>query len=169
MAVPAACSGPTALSADFPPQINPQDPLNALGPSVFLNIISHMSFDSILAAETVCQGWNQTIKSHSRSIWRHACYRTGVYSDRIDKLETIEQPTTPKVEVDNSDLHLEQSMELGVDFKETCRKHVEEQRNWRYGRPKERWLTPSPMEVWRMKVDEEQGTIITTIQNPGAS
>lgn len=169
MEVQATFRGPAALFADFPPT-NPKDPLNALGPSVFLNIISHMPFNSILAAETVCQGWNQTIKSHARSIWRHACYRTSVYSDRIAKLETIENQTTPKIECDSPSLHLERSeMKLGVDWKETCRKHVEEQRNWRYGRPKERWLAPLPMEVWRIKVDEEQGTVITTNKTPGES
>ena len=140
-----------------------KDPLVILGPSIFLSIISHLPFSSILAADRVNRQWNQIVQSHSRSIWRGACHRTGVYQDRISKIEKSENaaslsiwetpPSEPTGTVEHS---------THDEWKTLCREHVEEDRNWRFGRPKERWMEPGHHAVWRMKVDPEQDTLITT-------
>jgi hypothetical protein len=49
-----------------------------------------------------------------------------------------------------------------VDWRGICRKEVELGRNWRFGRCRERWITMPDNAVWRIKVDNEQGTLIST-------
>jgi len=139
------------------------DPLEALGPSLFLSIISYLPFPSILASDEVNRQWHQVIRSHSRTVWRAACHRTGVYEDRINGLESLEWATATTTQSETSEDRQERGVEGDTtNWKDLCRKYVEEDRNWRFGRPKERWITPEPRNVWRFKVDHEQGTVITT-------
>lgn len=52
-----------------------------------------------------------------------------------------------------------------VDWRGVCKGHVEHDRNWRFGRTRERWITPEGNNTWRIKVDPEQGTVISTTRN----
>jgi len=49
-----------------------------------------------------------------------------------------------------------------VGWKETCKSHVSLDRNWRFGRCRERYLTPPGNSVWRIKVDSENQTLLAT-------
>lgn len=49
-----------------------------------------------------------------------------------------------------------------VGWKDVCKKHVELDRNWRFGRCRERYLTPPGNSVWRIKVDPESQTLFAT-------
>ena len=49
-----------------------------------------------------------------------------------------------------------------VGWKETCKSHVSLDRNWRFGRCRERYLTPPGNSVWRIKVDSEDQTLLAT-------
>lgn len=56
-----------------------------------------------------------------------------------------------------------------VDWRGVCKGFVEHDRNWRFGRARERWITPEGCSTWRIKVDPEQGTLISTSRSDGKS
>src|SRR5689334_11607838 len=66
----------------------PTDPLDALGPSLFLSILSHLPYQSLLSAERVSPLWRRAIYLHEKGVWRSACHRTGVEPRHMRTLES---------------------------------------------------------------------------------
>lgn len=56
----------------------PSDPLSALGPSIFLQVLSDAPFYTIQTAELVSHQWRSLIQFHEKSLWSSACHRIGV-------------------------------------------------------------------------------------------
>jgi hypothetical protein len=49
-----------------------------------------------------------------------------------------------------------------VGWRGVCKSHISLDRNWRYGRCRERYLTPPGNSVWRIKVDPEDDVLFAT-------
>lgn len=143
----------------------PLDPLAALGPSLFLQILSHLPFDSLLTAELVSRNWSGLIRNREKTIWRAACYRTGVEKEHMAQLEMIEralaQPVWYGEEGEEEPMPPDESAG-SVGWRDVCRSTVALDRNWRFGRCRERYLTPPGNSVWRIKVDPENQTLLAT-------
>ena len=143
----------------------PTDPLQALGVSLFLNITSYLPFPSLLAVDQVCKQWRGVAKDRERTIWRAACHRTGVEKTQMDNLEMMEHATAQPVwygEPGEEEEMPPNEPAGSVGWKDICKKHVELDRNWRFGRCRERYLTPPGNSVWRIKVDPENQTLVAT-------
>jgi hypothetical protein len=143
----------------------PTDPLQALGVSLFLNITSYLPFPSLLAVEQVCKQWREVARDRERTIWRAACHRTGVEKEQMDTLEMTERAMAQPVwygEPGEEEEMPPNQAAGSVGWKDTCKKHVELDRNWRFGRCRERYLTPPGNSVWRIKVDSENQTLLAT-------
>ena len=143
----------------------PTDPLQALGVSLFLNITSYLPFPSLLAVEQVCKQWREVAKDRERTIWRAACHRTGVDKTQIDTLEMTERAMAQPVWYGEpgEEKEMPPNEAAGIaGWKDICKKHVELDRNWRFGRCRERYLTPPGNSVWRIKVDPENQTLLAT-------
>lgn len=143
----------------------PTDPLEALGVSLFLNITSYLPFPSLLAVEQVSRQWRQTSKDRERSIWRAACHRTGVAKKHMSILEMTERAMAKPMwygEPGEEEQLAPGEASGSVEWKGICRSHVQLDRNWRFGRCRERYLTPPGNSVWRIKVDSESQTLLAT-------
>lgn len=66
-------------------------------------------------------------------------------------------PEEPEPEPEPSD----DQMDI-VNWRGVCKGFVEHDRNWRYGRVRERWITPGMNTAWRIQVDPEQKTLLGT-------
>jgi hypothetical protein len=143
----------------------PTDPLQALGVSLFLNITSYLPFPSLLAVDQVCKQWRGVSKDREKTIWRAACHRTGVEKKYMDTLEVMERATAQPVwygEPGEEEEMPPNEAAGSVGWKDVCKNHVELDRNWRFGRCRERYLTPPGNSVWRIKVDPENQTLFAT-------
>jgi hypothetical protein len=143
----------------------PTDPLQALGVSLFLNITSYLPFPTLLAVEQVCRQWREVAKDRERTIWRAACYRAGVEKTQMDTLEMTERAMAQPVWYGEpgEEKEMPSNDAAGIaGWKDICKKHVELDRNWRFGRCRERYLTPPGNSVWRIKVDPENQTLLAT-------
>lgn len=49
-----------------------------------------------------------------------------------------------------------------VDWRGVLKAYIALQKNWKYGRCGERWITPPGGCVWRVKIDEEEKTLLST-------
>ena len=49
-----------------------------------------------------------------------------------------------------------------VGWRDVCKSHVALDRNWRFGRCRERYLTPPGNSVWRIKVDTANNTLMAS-------
>lgn len=146
---------------------NKRDPLDRLGSSLFLSVVRHLPFEDLLGIEPVCKAWRRVLRGHARGIWLPACYDSGVEPSVIDSLRASERAASKAVISDDtpvSDLGESGhgSTTATVDWRDICRTHVEHERNWRFGRTRERWITPEHNTVWRIKVDLEERTLIST-------
>ena len=144
------------------------DPLQALGPSTFISILSYLPFSDILACDATSRRWRATIKAHEKGIWRETCHRTGVERSTMSMLIALEENTATTSggwgEGDPEEperFNPDESMNI-VGWRGFCEAHVKHDRNWRWGRCRERWVTPLSNSVWRIKVDHEEETIIST-------
>jgi hypothetical protein len=142
----------------------PTDPLQALGASLFLNITSYLPFSSLLAVERVSKQWRDLSRERERTIWREACRSTGVDKELRAAFEMTErapfQPVWSDEPGENPIPSDEPSRAMG--WKDICKSHVALDRNWRFGRCRERYLTPPGNSVWRIKVDPESQTLLAT-------
>jgi hypothetical protein len=150
------------------------DPLDALGPSLFLSILSHLPFQSLLSAELVSPLWRRAVRLHEKGVWRSACHRTGVEPKHMRTLESIERAAALMPyggwSGDPDEPEPEPPSEGGVgvvNWREVCKAYVGMGRNWRWGRCREGWITPPGNTVWRIKVDPEEGTLISTSRTGG--
>lgn len=135
------------------------DPFAALGPSLFLSILSYLPYPSLLQVPQVCRSWHALTRAHKTGIWRPACIRSGVEQADIDTASRRSPlDGTPTVsESVNADTRPSE-----VDWKDALKGHVLLERNWRFGRCREKWVTGGGNAVWRFKIDEEQGTCLMT-------
>lgn len=49
-----------------------------------------------------------------------------------------------------------------VGWRDVCKSYVALDRNWRFGRCRERYLTPPGNSVWRIKLDSENQTLLAS-------
>lgn len=49
-----------------------------------------------------------------------------------------------------------------VGWRDICKSYVALDRNWRFGRCRERYLTPPGNSVWRIKLDSENQTLLAS-------
>ena len=149
----------------------PTDPLQALGVSLFLNITSYLPFPSLLAVDQVCKQWRGVAKDRERTIWRAACHRTGVDKEYMNQLETKERSMGQPVwygEAGEEEAMPPNQTAQSIGWKDICKEHVSLDRNWRFGRCRERYLTPPGNSVWRIKVDSESQTLVATDRTGGS-
>lgn len=143
----------------------PTDPLQALGPSLFLQITSYLPFSDLLAVERVSRQWRYLVKDRENSIWRAACHRTGVEKKHMAQLEMMERAlATPMwFGEPGEEEEMPPDEPAGtIGWRDICKSHVSLDRNWRYGRCRERYLTPPGNSVWRIKVDPEDDVLLAT-------
>lgn len=143
----------------------PTDPLQALGASLFLNIASYLPFHTLLAVERVSKQWRGLCKDREKTIWRAACHRTGVEKRHMSTLQMMEQAMSRPVwygEPGEEEAMPPDEPGGSVGWKDICKGHVALDRNWRFGRCRERYLTPPGNSVWRIKVDPEAQTLFAT-------
>lgn len=146
---------------------NRRDPLDRLGSSLFVSVVRHLPFEDLLGIEPVCKAWRRVLQGHARGIWLPACYDSGVESSVMDSLRASERAArkssiSDKTQVSDLGGSGHDATTATVDWRAICRTHVEHERNWRFGRTRERWITPEHNTVWRIKVDLEERTLIST-------
>ncbi|KAK8861662.1 hypothetical protein IAR55_002485 [Kwoniella newhampshirensis] len=168
------------------PMALPTDPLHALGPSLFLSILSHLPLQPLINASLVHPTWHALISSHPTTLFRPLAHRLGIERHHLHSLEAAEQTTSfsissagsadpdeaPGWEIEEPDLDLDVDLEAEepgarVDWRGVVKAWIKLQRNWKWGRAKGSWLTPGRNTVWRMKVDEEEKTLLTTSRLDG--
>ena len=142
--------------------MSPSDPLAALGPANFLHVLSFIDIPSLLGAESVCHPWKDVIDEYAKSVWRDACWRTGVPSKDMARLAYLDENPIPDDE-SYDEFPLPAAIGKTNAWKQACRSEVELQRNWKHGRCHEAWVTGAPdNSVWRIKEDPEEGTMLMT-------
>jgi hypothetical protein len=149
---------------------NPQsrDPLQTLGDSLFVTILSDLPITALAVIPAVCRAWRRHSQDHKSGIWRAACLRSAVDARNMATLLSSELSNMRGLGNSEEAARLcGQSISRanadGLDWRAVCRRHVVEARNWRDGRCKEDWVYPNDVnEVWRFKMDEEQDVCIST-------
>lgn len=143
------------------------DPLCALGPSLFLLILSHVPFPTLLTAELVSRSWRSVIHTHEKGVWRSVCHRTGVERKHMRMMASFERAfSVPSTLTWYGEPGEEEPMPPNegpagsIKWRDMCKYHVGLQRNWRFGRCREKWITPPGNTAWRIKVDSEQETML---------
>ncbi|OCF40071.1 hypothetical protein I317_06146 [Kwoniella heveanensis CBS 569] len=172
---------------------SPSDPLSALGASLFLQVLSDLPLQSLLTCTRVCRSWKSCIDFSTATLYRPLAHSLGVESKRLKALEEQERafarpsswnnisagsdPEEPQLEP-GSEPESEPDEESGiggssgglegsVDWKGVVKAWVVLQGNWKQASAKGSWITPGRNTVWRLKVDKEEDTIITTSRLDG--
>ncbi|WWC60402.1 uncharacterized protein I303_102974 [Kwoniella dejecticola CBS 10117] len=146
------------------------DPLTILGSSLFLQILSHLPLESLQTCLTVSKSWTGLISSSTTTLYRPLAHQIGLEPPRLANLEETERNTAQSStwlapsDRGNSE---EERPAGGVDWKDIIRRQVVLQQNWRKGRAKGKWICPGRNTVWRIKIDQEEETIITTSRIDG--
>lgn len=145
----------------------PTDPLFALGTSLFLHVLSHLPFSDLLTIEEVSRSWEDVVKYREKTIWRSACHRTGVEKEHMAQLEMLERALAKPMQYGGWEEGEEEPMPpdepLGsVGWRNICKSFVALDRNWRFGRCRERYITPPGNSVWRIKVDAENQVLMAS-------
>ncbi|WVF65873.1 hypothetical protein IAT40_000610 [Kwoniella sp. CBS 6097] len=170
------------------------DPLSTLGASLFLQVLSELPLRSLLTCTTVCKSWKSCIQSSTATLYRPLAHSLGVEKKDLKTLEQLERafakPSSWSITSGSSDFsggydpeetgpepEPEPEPENGqsgggdafgsVDWKGVVKAWVILQGNWRQARAKGSWITPGRNTVWRLKVDQEEKTIITTSRLDG--
>ncbi|ORY29786.1 hypothetical protein BCR39DRAFT_162382 [Naematelia encephala] len=142
------------------------DPLIALGPSLFLQVLSSLPFPDLLSTERVSRPWRNVFQTHRMSIWRKACYRSGLETKYIKDMEVIERAAASAPhwagEPGEEEIISPDDIPDPVNWKGVCKGYVELQRGWKWGRACERWIAPQGGASWRIKLDPEEGTLLST-------
>lgn len=133
------------------------DPLEAFGPSLFLHVLSALEYPDLLTIPQISKSWHALCLSHRTGIWRPACARAG--AETPASLSATGSSALPDL---HSDRRSQGQGLAAVDWKDRCRRHVLLDRNWRFGRCRDQWITGGGNAVWRFKIDEEQGTCLMT-------
>ncbi|WWD16419.1 hypothetical protein CI109_100845 [Kwoniella shandongensis] len=151
-----------------------RDPLQALGPSLFLHILSHLPLLPLVNASLVHPTWHEIITSHTSTLFRPLAHSLGIEKHHLKALEAFER-TTPFSFTSSWGGDPDEGPELEdpsepiarVDWRGIVKAWTELQHNRKWGRAKEGWLTPGRNTVWRMKVDKEEKTLLTTSRLDG--
>ena len=144
------------------------DPARRLGTSLFLSILAHCDFPTILTVELVSRRWRSVVTGHEKSIWKRACHDVGVEYKHMTTLEAFESAAS----VWHGDPEEPEPMppdEPGgsVQWRGVCKSQVQLDRNWKWGRCRESWITPLQNAVWRFKLDPEQQTALASSRTGG--
>lgn len=135
------------------------DPLEALGPAVFLIILEQLPFDGLAIAETVSKTWRACVREHERSIWRNQLLKLDVSDRDVNDLRSWEAA------YDRQEPATGATTPSAVDWREECRRRVLLNRNWQRGRCRNKWFRLSGLLAWRFKIDHEEGTMLCTTRS----
>lgn len=129
----------------------PTDPLEALGDSVFLTVLASLPYYTLATTiPRVRKSWAGHYRSHQATIWRQACDELG-----IDTRSIIDEHAA-KEDPDKGE----------IDWLETAKGPggILLDQNWWIGRCKERLIgrVESGHPVWKFRMNEEEGTCLTT-------
>ncbi|WWC68553.1 uncharacterized protein I206_102482 [Kwoniella pini CBS 10737] len=153
------------------PSIHPAcDPLSTLGPSLFLQILSQLPLESLQTCYSVSKSWNELISSSPTTLYKPLAYSIGLEPPQLSKLEKIDKNTAKSSAWLNP--RQDQSKPITSDtlhWKNVVKEQVIMQNNWKRGRAKGKWIYPRTNTAWRIKIDEEEGTIISTTRLIGVS
>jgi hypothetical protein len=90
----------------------------------------------------------------------------------IDVLQASERAADSVLTPGSCEVPLSESIHdaasVTVNWRDVCKTHVEHEKNWRFGRAREKWITPEHNTVWRIKVDLEERTLISTSRMRGS-
>jgi len=64
--------------ASTAPAALPTDPLEVLGPELFVEVLSFLSSRDLLVAERVSRSWNDCSQAYSCGLWRRICLAEGI-------------------------------------------------------------------------------------------
>ncbi|OCF75085.1 hypothetical protein I204_03934 [Kwoniella mangroviensis CBS 8886] len=153
-------STPTVLSSD---------PSQALGPSLFLQVLSHLPLGSLTSCLRVSKSWAVLISSSPTTLYKPLAAQVGIEPPILDGLYTKDKATAQSSTWSNPDSTRSDSAghERGVNWKIVIKDYVDLQGNWKKGRARSKWICPGRNTVWRIKIDHEEGTIITTSRIDG--
>lgn len=73
---------------ETPPQL-PTDPLDVLGPELFVEILSLLTSRELLTAEQVSRSWNDCSQAYSCGLWRKICLVEGVERSDIEACDAL--------------------------------------------------------------------------------
>ncbi|WWD05623.1 hypothetical protein V865_003704 [Kwoniella europaea PYCC6329] len=147
----------------------PSDPIQALGPSLFLQVLSHLPLGSLTSCLKVNKSWNDLVTSSPTTLYRPLAAQVGIEPPLLDELYTKDKATAQSSTWSNPNYTSSDSggHEGGVNWKNVIKDYVDLQSNWKKGRARSKWICPGRNTVWRIKVDHEEGTIITTSRIDG--
>ncbi|WWC88082.1 uncharacterized protein L201_002986 [Kwoniella dendrophila CBS 6074] len=149
------------------------DPLDVLGPSLFLQTLSNLSLDSLTTCLSVCESWNYIISESITTLYKPIAYEIGVEPDQLKMLEMIEKATASQSLWSSDpdepfDEPIPEDEPSGsVNWKGIVKSYLTLQNNWKSAKAKSHWIYPGRNTIWRLKIDKEEGTIITTSRIDG--
>jgi hypothetical protein len=149
------------------------DPLSAIGPSLFLVVLSYLPFPSILAVEQVSAAWKGCCHTYSRLIWHRLFELRGFKLQKSRSLNAV-QGGAGAMTGSTGGNHpcpssgqgiqypIDHDFEPPMDWKRIFKAHVELERNWKQGRCRAKGVTVPGDAVWKFQVDEEEGILISS-------
>ncbi|KAH7926868.1 hypothetical protein BV22DRAFT_1111448 [Leucogyrophana mollusca] len=126
--------------------------LHQLPTEIALHTASYLPLYSLCKVTLVCRQWNELITTNESSVYRNAAL-----------LHRFVAPANVETELASQKPKLE-----GHEWRLFCRRRLEIERGWRGRGPSSfKELSATGRSVHRIKVDEEEGIVITTYQNGG--
>lgn len=149
------------------------DPLQHVGESLTLNILGFLSLSDLMKVPRLSKAYAELFTAHASGIFRPACRRSDVDEEHLIRLVQQEEQNARLGDADAEDAISVESLldpwgpsrpsSVGkVDWKEALRQDVIWRRNWKHGRCVDKWITPHRDDVWRFKLDADDGCCITT-------
>ncbi|WRT65783.1 uncharacterized protein IL334_002732 [Kwoniella shivajii] len=152
-------------------QSTSSDPLIALGPSLFLQILSNLPLSSLQTCNSVRKSWQYLIASSRGTLYRPIAHQIGIEIPHVKNLEALEKATAQSSlwmdPEEPPETEEPSSSGASVDWKGVIKSHVDLQNNWKFAKAKNQWIYPGRNTVWRIKVDKEEKTIITSSRLDG--
>ncbi|WVQ77400.1 hypothetical protein IAR50_007085 [Cryptococcus sp. DSM 104548] len=141
------------------------DPLLRLDPSTTLEILYHLPLRDLVACQRVSQSWDSIIDSYATSIY-HNLAPSILDLSRYKRLQALDDASqaTRRYAMDESLV-----TDGKVDWRAAVIQTVMEEKNWKNGRAKTRWITPGSNAVWRQKIDPEEQVIYSVSRIGGIS
>ncbi|WVO14733.1 hypothetical protein L204_102371 [Cryptococcus depauperatus] len=154
------------LSTDY----HTTDPLQALGPSVLLQVFHNLPLQDLCHCSLVSPAWKLLIDQYSTSIFRGLAERIGISEKRLKGLKSIETGSLISACFDlcHADPRiLSRDGGFRIDWRGVCEDTIVTRKNWRSGRARNGWLTPDRNTIWRIKVDPEEQVLYSVSRVDG--
>nr|ODN85592.1 hypothetical protein L203_04842 [Cryptococcus depauperatus CBS 7841] len=154
------------LSTDY----HTTDPLQALGPSVLLQVFHNLPLQDLCRCSLVSPAWKLLIDWYSTSIFRGLAERIGISEKRLKGLKSIEAGSLISACFDlcHADPRiLSRDSGFRIDWRGVCEDTIVTRKNWRSGRARNGWLTPDRNTIWRIKVDPEEQVLYSVSRVDG--